>query len=306
MTERTCGDCRFFKVTESREDSDVGRCKLEKLMGVFRDTTRACPSFSRPGDTHLPSASSSARTGGARSPADPIRFNVSSGALAELLGTTAPTELKSALSDLIKDCVALPRHPLPTRIEGDVCIIPADTTLKSKDIPFDQFVNKAFMLRDNLRVLEQKVNGNDKFGMSLRLELQGRVSACQAAVLDLASGWHLPDGQPGEAGSLLASLNRDVRWNSLILAAPSIGDRWRGGRVTYGDTGMAEPVEHLFFRLAVVRDQLLSLEATIDAMLQLTKEERDLLTGYLKRCHGTMTTFNIMFRDRTDYFSSSR
>ena len=69
---------------------------------------------------------------------------------------------------------------------------------------------------------------------------------------------------------------------------------------------MAEPVEHLFFRLAVVRDQLLSLEATIDAMLQLTKEERDLLTGYLKRCHGTMTTFNIMFRDRTDYFSSSR
>jgi hypothetical protein len=306
LTELTCGECRFFRPTESRPDYDIGRCKLEKLMGVFRENTKTCSSFSRPGDTHLPSPSASRRTSGSRPTADPIRFNVSSGALAELLGTLSPLELKQALEKQFNLRAVVPVEPLPTRIEGDVLLIPADTGLKSKDIPFDQFANKAFMLRDNLRVLEQKVNSSDRFGLSLKLEVQARLSRCQAAILNFTVGWHRSSGPPEDAEVLLTELARDVAWNGAILTPPQMGDRWRGGQVAYADTGIAEPIEHFFHRMVIMRDRLLSLEATIDAMLQLSKEDRSSLTTYLRRCHGSLTTFNILFRDREDYFSSSR
>ncbi len=305
--QQTCGDCRFFRVTESRSDYDIGRCKLEKLMGVFRENNSSCSSFSRPGDTHLPSPSaSSRRQAGSRVAADPVRFNVSSGALAELLGTMSPLELKQALAKHLRERAVVPSEALPTRIEGDFVLVPADSSLKSKDLPFEQFANKAFMLRDNLRVMEQKVNSNDKFGLSLRLELQARLTRCQAAVLDFFSGWYRPGSSGDEADVLLTDLARDVAWNGLILSPPHLGDRWRGGRVEYADTGVSEPVENFFNRMVVMRDELLSLEATIEAMIQLSKEERDTLTSYLRRSHGTLTTFNVLLRDRDDFFSSSR
>ena len=35
MTSKSCGECRFYQVTQAREFDQIGTCKLQKLMGVF-------------------------------------------------------------------------------------------------------------------------------------------------------------------------------------------------------------------------------------------------------------------------------
>ena len=153
MTEMTCGDCRFFLVENHRDDGRIGRCKLGKLMGVFREATGACSSFSRPGDTALPTPTSAARSARQRSPAAPVQFTVSSGAVTQLLSTLEPLTFKGVLIDLLTARCALPIASVPMRWEGDVRLLPADDSLKSKDIPVEQFLAKAFAVRDNLRVM---------------------------------------------------------------------------------------------------------------------------------------------------------
>jgi hypothetical protein len=56
----------------------------------------------------------------------------------------------------------------------------------------------------------------------------------------------------------------------------------------------------------VVRDRLFALEAVIQTHSKLAGEQADSMSQYLRRSYGTLTTFNLLFRDREDYFSSSR
>jgi len=44
--------------------------------------------------------------------------------------------------------------------DGKMILQPADTTLKSKEIPIDTFFHKIVMVRDRLRVMEQRINSS--------------------------------------------------------------------------------------------------------------------------------------------------
>jgi hypothetical protein len=62
VMDRTCGGCRFFRVTEQRDDSPIGECRLGKIIGVFRDTMHGCAAFARPGETPRVDAPARRRT----------------------------------------------------------------------------------------------------------------------------------------------------------------------------------------------------------------------------------------------------
>jgi len=83
--------------------------------------------------------------------------------------------------------------------------------------------------------------------------------------------------------------------------------RFKGGRVqASSDKGAARaiPTERFFAMLDRVRSSLDALDGAIAARSgQLGAEATD-LRAQVGRMHGSMTTFNVLYADRADYFSS--
>jgi hypothetical protein len=59
---------------------------------------------------------------------------------------------------------------------------PAERSLQSKEIPLETFFHKIVMIRNNLRVLEQKVNAGDKLSEADKFELQQHITRCYGSL----------------------------------------------------------------------------------------------------------------------------
>ena len=59
---------------------------------------------------------------------------------------------------------------------GKVVLHPGNTNLQPKEIPIDAFFSKVVMLRDRLRVLEQRINANEKLSAEEKVNLQQYIT----------------------------------------------------------------------------------------------------------------------------------
>jgi hypothetical protein len=86
-------------------------------------------------------------------------------------------EFAQAIRDVLREESAT--VALAPKWEGGTALLkPRDPQLQPKEIPLDQLFHKVVMIRDRLRVLEQKLNTHDKLTDAEKVDLQSYVTKC--------------------------------------------------------------------------------------------------------------------------------
>ena len=83
--------------------------------------------------------------------------------------------------------------------------------------------------------------------------------------------------------------------------------KWSGGVMTLHpaneDLQAKEvPIETFFHKIVMVRNQLRVLEQKVNSNKGLDDGEKVELQQYITRCYGSLTTFNVLFREKEDQF----
>lgn len=90
-------------------------------------------------------------------------------------------EFAQAIRDALREDA--PEVPLAPKWEGGTIVVkPADPSLQAKELPVDALFHKVVMVRDRLRVLEQKVNANPRLSDAEKVEMQGYVTKCYGSL----------------------------------------------------------------------------------------------------------------------------
>lgn len=125
----------------------------------------------------------------------------------------------------------------------------------------------------------------DRFTVIERIELQEEVSFSEAEK------------------SLIRILQQ---WSDVSEIVP-LGDKWKGGIMELRPSNPSlkpkeMPIETFFHKIIMLRDRLRVLEQRINSHDLLTDEDKINMQQYITRVYGSLTSFNILFKNQEQQF----
>ena len=190
---KECGSCRLWRAILEDARGPIGPCRLAVRTGDFPGTAPRCERYLARGAA-LPSAPPPpapsrrprvsapvvVRSGGTAAaevvvlPSAPLR---SLPPLPEDLLAMTREEFQAALREALRD--ELPHVPIAPKWDGGTMVLkPQDPSLQPKELPLEQLFHKVVMIRDRLRVLEQKINAHEKLSDAEKVDMQQYVTKC--------------------------------------------------------------------------------------------------------------------------------
>lgn len=99
---------------------------------------------------------------------------------------------------------------------------------------------------------------------------------------------------------------RIIKRYSDIQEFVQIGEKWRGGKMLLqpGDLKLSAkeiPIDGFFHKIVMLRDRVRVMEQKINAS-KIEEDEKIALQQYITRIYGSLTTFNVLFKNKEDYF----
>jgi hypothetical protein len=186
-----CGSCaRFVRVREiidsNGEVRRAGDCLLEIWPSPLYEE-RTCNRYVAKGTFKL--AVQKAESLKRRSPGDRVRRataerdDVSRAdvplVLPEDLLDMDAEEFRKVLASVIREELSLSDVELAPRFRGgEFVLVPGKEGTQEKRVSLDSFFHKIVMIRDRLRVLEQKINTNAKLEADEKVQMQQYITQC--------------------------------------------------------------------------------------------------------------------------------
>ena len=95
-------------------------------------------------------------------------------------------------------------------------------------------------------------------------------------------------------------------WSDASEIVP-LGDRWKGGTMLLQPADKTQkakevPIDIFFHKIVMLRDRIRVMEQQINAHRILSDEEKVNLQQYITRIYGTLTTFNVLFKNKEHWF----
>ena len=186
-----CGTCAVYRVIDTARGLLLGTCRIRTDRGEFPCTAPICdayvPRAGAPDAKGQPIGTPVALQIARRAPRpqpeaeQKARVRIPDGPV----GVVEMT--REELKDLIREAMDEERGggvaPLAPKWEGGVAMLkPRDPALQPKELPLESLFHKVVMIRDRLRVLEQKINANSKLTDAEKVDLQAYITACYGSL----------------------------------------------------------------------------------------------------------------------------
>ena len=95
-------------------------------------------------------------------------------------------------------------------------------------------------------------------------------------------------------------------WSDASEIVP-LGERWTGGTMILQPADKSQkakeiPIDIFFHKIVMLRDRVRVMEQQINAHKILSDEDKVNLQQYITRIYGSLTTFNVLFKNKEHWF----